>query len=78
MRLRQHIHKRQRGKFSGVVGEHRNENGDARPDDKNTDQSDYRGERADDETVAAQPFQASERQGHDCAKCHKQHDGGIA
>ena len=78
MCLRQHIHKRQRGKFPGVVGEHRNKNSDTWPDDKNTDQGDNRGERADDETVAAQPFQTGERQGHDRAKCHKQHNGGIA
>ena len=78
MRLRQHIHKRQWRKFPSVVGEHRNENSDARPDDKNTDQRDNRGQRADDKTVAAQPFQTGKRQGHNCAKRHKQDDGGIA
>ena len=58
MGLREHIHKRQWGELSRVVGEHRDKNGDARPDDKNANQRHNRNQRADHKAVATQPFEA--------------------
>ena len=75
MRLCEHIHKRQRGKLATVGGEHRNKDGDARPD--NEDQRHDDNQRADNKAVTAEPLQAGEGQRHDGGKGDKQHNDRV-
>ncbi|MNC36000.1 hypothetical protein D3C75_845000 [compost metagenome] len=78
MRLAEYRHKRQRGKFPGIIGKHRNENGDTRPDDKHANQRHNRHQRTNHKAVATQPFEAGQGECDHHAERDKQHDSGVA
>ncbi|CSA47106.1 Uncharacterised protein [Vibrio cholerae] len=60
-----------------VIFKHRQENGDARINNKNHNQQNDADQRANDKMVATEVFQAGEGQRHNSTKGSEQNDAGI-